>query len=180
MPLEIEVKCPLRDPRAFRARLQKAGARFVRRLHEKNLVLDTPRRALARSGRLLRVRLLRELKECHVAFKGPRLPGRAKRREEFNVDALPPAAVLGLFARLGYRPVWTYEKVREDYELRGAAVSVDRVARLGWFCEIEAPSERAVFALAKRLGLPRGELSSRSYGELGREKFGARPPDLAF
>jgi predicted adenylyl cyclase CyaB len=181
MPLEIEAKWPLRDPRALRRALRRAGARFEHKDAHSNITLDTNRGELRRSGRLLRVRLLAGKSECHVAYKGPRLPGRAKRREEINLEAARPRDVLALFARLGFRPAWVYEGTREHYRLGRALVTIDHMAKLGWYCEVEAPSEREVLRVARRLGLPESEMSAKSYRDLAEERFGRRGrrlPDL--
>ena len=56
---EIEIKLPVADMAAIRRRLRAAGARAGPRLHEINVLFDTPEESLRRREMLLRVRVER-------------------------------------------------------------------------------------------------------------------------
>jgi adenylate cyclase class 2 len=60
MPAETEIKLRIRDPKAFQRILKRLGAKPVGsstgRVHEENLIFDTPDGGLAKHGQLLRLR----------------------------------------------------------------------------------------------------------------------------
>ena len=60
MPAETEIKLRVRDAKAFQRILKKLGAKTVGsatgRVHEENLIFDTPDGGLAKHGQLLRLR----------------------------------------------------------------------------------------------------------------------------
>jgi adenylate cyclase class 2 len=60
MPDETEIKLKIRDPKAFQRILKRLGAKPVGsatgRVHEDNLIFDTPDGGLAKHGQLLRLR----------------------------------------------------------------------------------------------------------------------------
>src|ERR1700682_1569903 len=60
MPDETEIKLKIRDPKAFQRILKRLGAKPVGsatgRVHEMNLIFDTPDGGLAKHGQLLRIR----------------------------------------------------------------------------------------------------------------------------
>jgi adenylate cyclase class 2 len=60
MPDETEIKLKIRDPKAFQRVLKRLGAKPVGsatgRVHEDNLIFDTPDGGLAKHGQLLRLR----------------------------------------------------------------------------------------------------------------------------
>src|ERR1700682_5359370 len=60
MPEETEIKLKIRDLKAFQRILKRLGAKPVGsssgRVHEENLIFDTPDGGLAKHGQLLRLR----------------------------------------------------------------------------------------------------------------------------
>ncbi|HEY5068204.1 MAG TPA: CYTH domain-containing protein, partial [Candidatus Acidoferrum sp.] len=60
MPDETEIKLKIRDLKAFQRILKRLGAKPVGsttgRVHEENLIFDTPDGGLAKHGQLLRLR----------------------------------------------------------------------------------------------------------------------------
>jgi adenylate cyclase, class 2 len=57
MPPEIEIKLRITNPKSFSRTLAKLGAKPVTpRVHEMNLIFDTPDGGLAKHGQLLRIR----------------------------------------------------------------------------------------------------------------------------
>jgi adenylate cyclase, class 2 len=60
MPAETEIKLRVRDAKAFQRLLKKLGAKTIGsasgRVHEENLIFDTPDGGLAKHGQLLRLR----------------------------------------------------------------------------------------------------------------------------
>src|SRR5260370_11800366 len=60
MARETEIKLKITDVRAFQRALKRIGARLVgpaaSKVHEENVVFDTPQGGLAKHGQLLRIR----------------------------------------------------------------------------------------------------------------------------
>src|SRR5580704_11445635 len=78
MPQEIEIKLPISNPKSFLRTLKRLGAIPVdpksRRVHEQNLLFDTPDGGLAKHGQLLRIRTETPAaagKKKRAAKKGP-------------------------------------------------------------------------------------------------------------
>ena len=86
-----------------------------------------------------------------------------------------PAAQLRETEALGYRPVFTVEKLRREYRLEDVTLCLDEVTGLGAYLELEtlAPSEEdredavnRLLTLLDRLGVSRDRLTRHSYLEL--------------
>src|SRR5206468_924704 len=109
MPIENEVKLRVADPDSARHRIEAHGYSTLHpRVHEMNVVCDTPEFALRRQSTLLRVRTAGDV--ATVTFKGPPQAGPHKSREETEFRASDAQAVLLIFERLGFPAVFRYEK----------------------------------------------------------------------
>jgi adenylate cyclase class 2 len=92
MPHETEIKLKIRDVKAFQRILKRLGAKTVGsatgRVHEDNLIFDTPDGGLAKHGQLLRLRT-----ETLAAAKDKKSAKAKKTRKSKNSQQqLPPAA----------------------------------------------------------------------------------------
>jgi adenylate cyclase class 2 len=135
--LETEIKLPIDSVADARRLLGRLGFSIVkRRVLEINTIFDTSAGAL-RSGRKL-LRLREAGRQYTLAFKGPPQSGRYKSREEFESEFSDPASMRRILERLGYAPVFRYEKYRTEYagpERAGAAM-LDETP-IGAFLELE-------------------------------------------
>lgn len=173
---EVEVKFRAADHAALAAKLVAMGAEAGEPLEQEDVYLAHPGRDFAATDEALRLRRVGGAN--HVTYKGPKLGGPTKTREEIEIPFEPgPSALLRLgrlFERLGFRPVAVIRKVRTAYRVhhngRTLEVALDRAAGLGDFAEVEAlaegpddlPSAQAdVLALAAALGLE--DVERRSY-----------------
>ncbi len=177
---ENEIKLPLASAAAGRRLLAAAGfVRCKRRLFETNTVFDTPDLRLRTSGCLLRVRGVGG--ECVLTFKGMERAGRHKNREEIETTAGDAGKLAEIVKRLGFGPVFRYEKYRTEYALEGGHALLDETP-IGVFLELEGPV-RWVDRMARRLGFSPSDYITASYGRLylshcaGR---GAPPGDMVF
>jgi adenylate cyclase class 2 len=148
---------------------------------ESNTVLDTADHQLREKGELLRVR--RAGRETLVTYKGPSQAGPHKRREEVQTTAADADAMEEIFARLGLRPAFRYEKYRTEYSRPGntGIVTIDQTP-IGDFIEIEGPS-RWIDTTASKLGYARSEYITMSYGALYFEycrEHGIKPTNMVF
>jgi adenylate cyclase class 2 len=162
--LEIEIKVRVGPLAPWREKLVALGAeaRCPRGL-ERNLVFDTPRRRLRKSGILLRLR--RSHGRSVLTMKAP-APGDAgyKVRRETEADVSDFAAMAAILGGMGFRPFFTYEKYREVFQLDGIGVMLDETP-IGNFLEIEG-DPAGIDAVAARLGFARGDYITDSYHRL--------------
>src|SRR5439155_23026774 len=124
-------------------------------------------RRLARSGELLRIRSVGRV--TLVTYKGPSQGGPHKSREEIETTVGDANAMEEIFARLGLRPSFRYEKYRTEYSRPGSSgiITVDETP-IGNYLEIEGAPEW-IDATAKELGYSPSEYITKSYGTLYRE-----------
>jgi len=152
MPQEIEIKLRIENPKSLLRSLKKLGAKpSSARVHEHNLLFDTPDGGLAKHGQLLRIRTetpapagpaakgkrraSKNPTRTLLTFKsppdqlaiGPLAPPPADRRykirEEIELVLADGASLRKIFEGLGLKGWFRYEKFRTPYRLP---------ARLSW------------------------------------------------
>lgn len=196
MPLEIEIKYPGVDLAALRRRLLDMGAHSRGMVIERNVVFDTPGRALLGARCLLRLRWCEngtgDSDQALLTYKRPApddgVDG-CKRQEEIETDLTNGDAMRTILATLGYEAAFSYDKTREICLLDNVAVCLDRLpfgdedAPLYEVAELEG-DEDAIRALAVRLELPAASASAANYHDLHRQwraEHGLAPrEDFAF
>jgi adenylate cyclase, class 2 len=164
-PIEVEVKLPVESAAKARTLLRGVGCRVISpRIFERNLVLDDVRQSLRRRGLLLRVREAGKTVTC--TFKGPGLRGVHKRRVENEFTVSSVDACLAVFAGLGYRERFRYEKYRTEFALDDSpGVAMIDETPIGVYMELEGPA-RWIDRNAKALGYPRATYITASYAQL--------------
>lgn len=143
--LEVEAKLRPAAPRieALRARLEAlAGAPRLRQ--QSDTYFHHPSRDLKARDEALRLRCDDGLA---ITWKGPKLDPPLKTREEieFGLDT-DLATATRLLEALGFSPVATVEKEREEWTLAtptDASICIDRVLGLGTFVEVEVQADDA-------------------------------------
>jgi adenylate cyclase class 2 len=162
---ETEIKLRVASAAEGRGRLKSAG--FVpatRQLFETNTVLDTPGRTLRRCGALLRVRKVN--RRGILTYKGPRTKGKHKSREELEVEVGDLQIVNLVLARLGFEPVFRYEKFRTEFRPRnGVGLATLDETPVGVFLELEG-SPRWIDRTARALGFSEADYITSSYSTL--------------
>lgn len=184
---EIEVKLRVRDLAALRRRFSKLGIKAKAkegRVHEKNLLFDTPDGGLAKHGQLLRVRVSgagnstgsgkRGNAQAVLTYKGPATrdaavhASRYKVREEFEVGVADSERLGSILEALGLRGWFRYEKYRTSFQFPASArwaaglhIELDETP-IGAFLELEGPPE-AIDRTAELLGYRDGDYITRSY-----------------
>jgi len=164
--LEIEIKVRIGALPPWREKLLALGAEVLApRALEKNLVFDSPRKRLKKTGILLRLR--RAGGRSVLTMKMPaRAPEEAayKVREETEADVSDFAAVERILRGIGFRPFFVYEKYREVLRMGLVGVMLDETP-IGNFLEIEGdPAE--IDRAAALLGFSRGDYIRDSYYRL--------------
>jgi adenylate cyclase, class 2 len=180
--IELECKVRVASLVAPREKLRATGARFVGRVLEENRLFDRPDEALRRAGCGLRVRTARALEDeggkavgqglrsaaeggcaATLTYKGPRVPGAFKQREEIEVEIGDAEAMGGILRALGYVERIMFEKRRESWLLGSCRVELDELPELGTFVEVEGPNEASIRAALAAIGLEALPSISESY-----------------
>jgi adenylate cyclase class 2 len=214
MAQETEIKLKINDVRAFQRVLKRIGARPVGggngRVHEENVIFDTPQGGLAKHGQLLRIRT--ETPEARgkskaagvgqgvvVTFKRPiaRLAaarsssgagGHYKVRDEIELEVRDAASLTKIFEGLGMSGWFRYEKYRTTFRLAGSKawardllIELDETP-IGTFVELEGPAE-AIDRAATELGFSKRDYVLKSYLVLYMEECrrkGEQPRHMVF
>jgi adenylate cyclase class 2 len=212
MAQETEIKLRIANLKAFQRALMRLGARTVvkhGRVHERNVIFDTPESALAARGQLLRIRTETSAKGSKnrrvgkrrvlLTFKSPvELESgsdsfnpalqRYKVREETELEVAEAGTMAKIFEGLGMKSRFTYEKYRTTYRLpaskrwgKGLLIELDETP-IGTFAELEGPPE-AIDQAAEELGFSKDDYILKNYLVLYLEECqrrGVEPRDMVF
>jgi adenylate cyclase, class 2 len=214
MAQEIEIKLRISDAKALNRELKRLGARPANggsgRVHEWNVIFDTPEGGLAKHGQLLRIRIETQeakskkgnaarAKRTVLTFKRPIVVGgapsqgaqenhRHKVREEIEVEVADASVLAKIFEGLGMRGWFHYEKYRTTLSLpartswaKGLLIELDETP-IGTFVELEGPP-LAIDRAAQELGYSRRDYVLKSYLVLYVEecrRLGREPRDMLF
>lgn len=145
---------------------------------QRDVILDTADRDLVGRGCALRVR--DDGGRAVLTYKGPVVPGVLKIREELETEAGSVERLLAILEALGFRPVFRYEKRREEFAIPGAIIAIDETP-IGTFVEIEG-EPAAIHDAAARLGCRESDYVTASYRQLyvASLSAGATPGDMVF
>ena len=157
---------------------------------ESDQLFDLPSASLRQSDRILRLRNTTSpegTKRAMVTYKGPATRDGYKSREEIEFDVSDPGTFTLVLHRLGYQPVFRYEKFRTQFRAAGAPVDKPGIVTIdetpiGIYLEIEGP-ESWIDSTAASLGLPKTQFSTVSYAALYREfreQHPEAPHDMTF
>jgi adenylate cyclase class 2 len=160
-PTETEVKLAVASLDAAREALTRVGAVLTRPRHlEDNILFDDSTASVQEAGAVLRLR--RTPQKAVLTYKGPRrIEGGIKVREEQETVVADPDAVEAILARLGYRPIFRYEKYRECWSHREQEIELDETP-IGTFIEIEGDPD-GIREVTADLGHDPSEYLSESY-----------------
>jgi adenylate cyclase, class 2 len=202
---EREIKLRVVDVKALKKTLARMSAKPVGagggRVHERNVIFDTPEGGLAKHGQLLRIRKetaqgkRRKAEESRnvLTFKKPAIAAKGdghghKVREEIETEVKDDAALRQIFEGLGMSGWFSYEKYRTTMKLPGSArwakdlvIEVDETP-VGIFLELEGPAE-AIDRAARELGYAKRDYIVKSYLALYLEECrrrGESPKDMVF
>ena len=214
MATEIEIKLAIRDGKALARALKRMGAKpenpKAPRMHEMNLIFDTPDGGLAKHGQLLRIRTetpapMKKSGRSKIAgrtlltFKSPPESlaigdvgtggdRRHKVREEIETELTDGATVQRIFEGLGLRGWFRYEKYRTTYVLpgkhawaKGLLIEMDETP-IGTYVELEGQAA-AIDRAAKELGYSTRDYVLKNYLVLYVEECkrrGEQPKDMLF
>lgn len=158
----------------LRERLGEIGAEPSGIVRQVDTYYDHPTRDFAETDEALRVR--RETddgddgdRRTKVTYKGPLVDPESKTREELETAVGDEDTFAAVLESLGFEAAATVEKTRERYRCDGYTVTLDSVAGLGEFVEVEIeadeidPAREGAVELLERLGLDADEAIRESY-----------------
>jgi len=208
---EREIKLQVADGKALKKALGRLRAKPVAagtgRVHEWNVIFDTPDGGLAKHGQLLRIRTetpagkrkpggklnKKQASRTLLTFKKPAVvaegDGRGhKVREEIETHVHDADALKGIFEGLGMSGWFKYEKYRTAMKLpattkwaKNLLIELDETP-IGTYLELEGPAE-AIDRAAAELGYARKDYIVKSYLALYLEECrrrGVTPKDMVF
>lgn len=214
MAREREIKLKVEDVKAFRRLLKKLGAHPAAtgpgRVHEENVIFDTPQGGLAKHGQLLRIRTethqvsssskkAKSKPRVVLTFKRPLVrpaagtpehapDGPHKVREEIEMEVTDAATLTTIFEGLGMSGWFRYEKYRTTFQLpgskpwaRGLLIELDETP-IGTFVELEGPAT-AIDRAAAELGYSKRDYVLKNYLTLYVEECrrkGEQPVHMVF
>lgn len=194
MAQEVEIKLKVSRSKALLQTLKRLRARPVGsgtgRVHEWNVIFDTPQGGLAKHGQLLRIRTETPKSKSKSAkpegkprivltFKKPATPhqnssdrssasNHHKIREEIELQVSSASLLASIFEGLGMNGWFRYEKYRTTFRLpasvawaSGLLIELDETP-IGTFLELEGPPG-AIDRAAQELGFSRHDYIRKSY-----------------
>jgi len=214
MARETEIKLRISNVPAFHRALKRIGARLAgpgtSKVHEENVIFDTPQGGLAKHGQLLRIRT--ETPELRgkpkttgpqqrvvLTFKQPMVQpagaqtgsassGSYKVRDEIEVEVAEGENLTRIFEGLGMSGWFRYEKCRTTFRLPaskawalGLLIELDETP-IGTFVELEGPAA-AIDRAAAELGFSKHDYLSKNYLRLYMEECrrkGVQPSHMVF
>lgn len=164
--LEIEVKIRLTDRPAFTAKLPELGFRLVTPATlERNTLFDTQDGVLRARREILRIRHYGEKwKLTHKADAGASASSQHKVRVETETQVDDGQALTSIFERLGYSPMFVYEKFREEWTDGSGNLVLDSTP-IGDFAELEG-EHPWIDRTATNLGVAPAQYITASYARL--------------
>lgn len=177
MKLEVLGEHSLNAAREWLSR----NCRLLRSLVEEDVYYSHPCRDFEKSDEALRLRADREAGGktlFTLTYKGPRAPGFVKVREEVSLELHSREeydALSRVLEKLGFAPLTKITKLREEFDCAQAIVSLDEVAGLGHFIEVELKEGQSEESLLSVVSLMKSagasfRVAEKTYLELALEK----------
>jgi len=140
---EVELKVRA-DHATVREALVDAGANPLGTIRQVDTYYDAPHRDFAATDEALRIRREHRHGEttAKLTYKGPKIDAESKTRKEAETTVGDGETADAILDGLGFEPAATVEKERHRYSLGEYTVTLDDVADLGEFVEIETDVER--------------------------------------
>jgi len=172
--MEVEQKFRLANRETFERELVEFGGKLQGEKDEIDTYLRHPARDFGQTDEAFRIRQVGE--EFVVTYKGPRLASTVKIRPEIEIPLAANTHDLWMqvFQSLSFTPVTQVRKNRRSYQLdfqdRAFTITLDRVAGIGDFAEVELlipdasqaqAAADSIEALARHLKL--GDVERKSY-----------------
>ncbi|HWR25908.1 MAG TPA: class IV adenylate cyclase [Methanosarcina sp.] len=173
--IEVEVKVRA-DHSKVRSILEKLGAKKIGVEHQSDIYFAAPHRDFAKTDEALRIRSFDG--KSVLTYKGPKLDGVSKTREELETPA-DEVSTTRILNALGFSKAEIVRKTREVFKAEEITICLDEVEGLGEFLELEITVENEreleasrakLFELLKQFGFGKKDSIRTSYLEMVLEK----------
>lgn len=174
--VEVKVKTPHEQ---VRTQLAESDATHTETVEQTDTYYDAPHREFVATDEALRIRTERSLDPdgqtaTLLTYKGPRVDDASKTRTEIETRVTSHEQLAAILESLGFTPAATVEKTRERYAIDAYTVTLDSVADLGAFVEVETELEpdatdtietarEGAFSILRNLGLDPDDQIRTSY-----------------
>ncbi len=171
--IEIEVKARIEDPKQIERTIISLGAAPIGIENQVDTYYNAPQCDFKNTDEALRIRA--QEGEYFLTYKGPKMDGISKTREEFEVKIEDAVKMGNILSSLGFYPVATIVKKRKKYMMREFSIALDDVRNLGYFIEIEISAKNPnnykkkvenIFEFIDKLGISRSSTVRESYLEM--------------
>ena len=171
--IEVETKLKIDCIEHIEERIKGLIGEYKGEKTEIDLYFDHPNMQILSGGRALRVR--DSGGKYRLTYKGPKKDDETTSRAEIEIGIESAREMIGILDELGFYEICEVKKLRKTYLLEDLVITLDNVADLGEFIEVEgkASNDREfeekkgeIFKLLKKLGLSTEAISQRSYLEM--------------
>lgn len=185
--LEVEIKASLAEIPAdqLTAAAQRLGFSKGDTLKETDVYFNSSYRSFTETDQALRLRSVKNLdsgeEETLITYKGPKIDKNSNTRREYETQIGDLSVMTELLRSLGFEPVFTVEKTRQEWKLPAAGsqaevtLCLDQVKDLGAYMELETlvddggdkqPAVDRLLSLLDQFDVPRENLTRTSYLEM--------------
>lgn len=171
--IEIEVKARVEDPRKIERAIIAFGATPLGIVKQADTYYNSSNRDFGETDEALRIRA--QDGESFLTYKGSKLDGVSKTREEFQAGITDINTMGNILTSLGFVPVATVIKKRKNFRIGDFLIAIDDVRNLGDFIEIEMNAKNSsnyeekvetLFKFIEKLGISREATIRKSYLEM--------------
>jgi adenylate cyclase class 2 len=171
--IEVETKLKIDNIGHIEERVKELIGEYKGEKTEIDIYFDHPDMQILSGGRALRVREADG--KYRLTYKGPKKDDETTSREEIEIGIESAMEMIKILDELGFYEICEVKKLRKTYLLKDLIITLDNVADLGEFIEVEgkASNDREfeekkdeIFKFLKELGLSTGAISQKSYLEM--------------
>jgi predicted adenylyl cyclase CyaB len=185
MAEEIELKFLISDYHKVFHRILSIGE-HEKTAYELTVMYDNDKKTLYKEDSRLRLRKIIDLKDdresCELSYKKPKTREGIKIEEEIEVETSSFKDSEEILARLGYRSVSSYERIRDTFRVNTCKVTLDNFP-FGYILEIEGDEEN-IKNVAKRLNFNLKDNTTKScddiYAEICKTNHKEAKKDILF
>jgi adenylate cyclase class 2 len=171
---ELEIKIQIGSKKQFETVFDACQALYgapTSHVLQLDQYYDTSDRQLKKQDLVVRIRSSNNTRT--IALKSPRvdLPSGMSKRIELEFVAADGKDVEEQLKEQGLDAHEASEKERWTFVYNDCEIVLDRLPFIGYFVEIEGPSETAIQTVVRALNLSESTVIQKNYGELMIEKF---------
>lgn len=171
--IEVETKLKIDGIEHIEERVKELTGDYKGEKTEIDLYFDHPNIQILSGGGALRVRDTGG--KYRLTYKGPKKDDETTSRTEIEIGIESAREMIKILDELGFYKICAVKKLRKTYILEGLVITLDNVADMGEFIEVEGKAnddrefkekKDEIFKLLKKLGLSTDAISKRSYLEM--------------